>query len=245
MHEARGLVCISPSIALPSGRDRSGSWACRMSKILLIESDRSKTSFAPVLERRKYNVIRASTCKQALAHAREHSPELIVLDSISSRIDGARMCRDIRAQVDGIAILLMARANAQVDATSGADYILFEPFTPRKLLNRIARMLPSGEADVLTAGDLILNVANRCVRVGKKEHQLTPKQSQLLEIFMRQPDAVITRRQLMKAVWKTDYMGDTRTLDVHVHWLRQMIEHDASEPRRLVTVRSVGYRLEV
>ncbi len=216
-----------------------------MPTILLIESARAKNSFAPVLERRKYDVICASTSKQALAHAKERSPALIVLDSVFSRIDGARMCRDIRAQVDGIAILLMARADAQVDATSGADYILFEPFTPRKLLNRIARMLPSGEADVLTTGDLTLNVANRCVRVGKKEHQLTPKQSQLLEIFMRQPNVVITRLQLMKAVWKTDYMGDTRTLDVHIRWLRQMIENDASKPRRLVTVRNVGYRLKV
>jgi DNA-binding response OmpR family regulator len=106
-------------------------------------------------------------------------------------------------------------------------------------------MLPSGKALVLTAGDLTLNVANRCVRLGRQEHQLTPKQSQLLEIFMRRPNSVITRLELMKAVWDTDYMGDTRTLDVHIRWLRQIIESDAGKPHRLVTVRSVGYKLEV
>jgi DNA-binding response OmpR family regulator len=216
-----------------------------MPTILLIEAARSKTSFAPVLERRKYDVLHASTSKQAVASARESAPALIILDSLSSRIDGARVCRDVRAQLDGIAILLLVRGNTPIDATCGADYILAYPFSPRKLLNRVARMLPSGKADVLSLGDLTLNVANRCVRLGRKEHQLTPKQSQLLEILMRQPNEVVTRKQLMKAVWKTDYMGDTRTLDVHIRWLRQMIETDASRPRRLVTIRNVGYQLKV
>ncbi len=216
-----------------------------MSTILLIEGARPKLSFAPVLERRRYDVVRVTTNKEAIAQAKDHPPALIVLDSVSSRIDGVRICRDVRAHVDGIAILLLARSNAQIDATCGADFVLRHPFTPRKLLNRIARMLPSGQGDVLTLGDLTLNVANRCVRLGKKEHQLTPKQSRLLEIFMRRPNQVITRRELMKTVWDTDYMGDTRTLDVHIRWLRQIIESDASHPRHLVTARSIGYRLEV
>ncbi|HLF25211.1 MAG TPA: response regulator transcription factor [Anaerolineae bacterium] len=216
-----------------------------MPTILLIESARSKTSFSSVLERRKYEVLHASTGKQALASAKQHALALIVLDAISSRIDGSRLCRDIRSQLDGIAILLLTRAETQIDPACGADFILAQPFTPRKLLNRVARMLPSGATAVLSAGDLMLNVANRCVRLGKKEHQLTPKQSQLLEIFMRQPNEIITRRDLMKEVWNTDYMGDTRTLDVHIRWLRQIIELDASRPRRLVTVRSVGYKLKI
>jgi DNA-binding response OmpR family regulator len=215
-----------------------------MPTILLIESARSKTSLAPLLERRRYAVVRASTIQQALAHVKRDSPALIVLDSTASRMDGAGMCRRIRARVDGVAMLLIVRAGVDVDATSGADYVLSEPFTPRRLLNRVARMLPSGKGDVLSAGDITLNVANRCVRLGKKEHQLTPKQSHLLEMFMRRPNEVITRRQLMKAVWNTDYMGDTRTLDVHVRWLRQIIEADAGKPRHLVTVRNVGYRLK-
>jgi len=216
-----------------------------MPTVLLIEGTRPKSSFVQVLERRKYEVIRATTNKEAVARAKDNPLALIVLDSTSSRIDGVRICRDIRAHVDGVAILLLVRPNVQVDATCGADYVLPQPFTPRKLLNRVARMLPSSQGDVLTIGDLTLNVANRCVRLGKKEHQLTPKQSHLLEILMRQPNEVITRRQLMKAVWNTDYMGDTRTIDVHIRWLRQIIESDASKPRRLVTVRSVGYKLKI
>jgi two-component system phosphate regulon response regulator PhoB len=154
------------------------------------------------------------------------------------------MCRELRARVDGIAILLLLRANAQIDLACGADFILSMPFSPRKLLNRVARMLPSGQGDVLTAGDLTLNVANRVVRLGRKEHQLTPKQSRLLEMFMRRPNEVVTRPELMKAVWKTDYCGDTRTIDVHIRWLRQMIEADPNRPRRLVTARGVGYKLK-
>lgn len=216
-----------------------------MPTILLIEAARPKSSFAPILERRKYEVLRATSGKEAIALAKERPPALIVLDSISSRADGARMCRDIRSQLDGIAILLLVRRNVHIDASSGADYVLVQPFTARKLLNRVARMLPSGEARVVTAGEISLNVANRCVRVGRQEHQLTPKQAQLLTILMRRPNEVITRLELMKAVWDTDYMGDTRTLDVHIRWLREVIEADASKPRRLLTERGIGYTLKV
>ena len=215
-----------------------------MPTILLIESARSKSSIVPLLERRKYAVVRASNLKQALAQLKQYAPELIVVDATAPRVNGPRLCRGVREQVDGVAILLLARAGAEADATSGAAHVLSEPYSPRKLLNRIARMLPTGKGDVLLSGDLILNVANRCVRLGKKEYQLTPKQSQLLEILMRRPNEVVTRRQLMKAVWDTDYMGDTRTLDVHIRWLRQIIEADAGNPHRLVTVRNVGYRLK-
>ena len=216
-----------------------------MPTILLIEAARRRASFAPILERRKYHVLRATSVKEGVALAREHPPALIVLNSISSRADGARLCRDIRSQLDGIAILLLVRHNVQIDASSGADYVLEQPFSARKLLNRVARMLPSGEARVVTAGDISLNVGNRCVRVGRQEHQLTPKQSRLLAIFMRRPNEVVSRLELMKAVWDTEYMGDTRTLDVHIRWLRQVIEADASRPRRLLTVKGVGYRLKV
>ncbi len=216
-----------------------------MSTILLVEGIRPKASLAPILERRKYTVICATNSKEAVARAKEHALSLIILDATAARTDGVRLCRDVRAQLDSVAILLLVRPSALIDAACGADYVLPQPFTPRKLLNRVARMLPSGEADVISAGDLTLNISNRCVRLGRKEHQLTPKQSQLLEIFMRQPNEVVTRRQLMKQVWETDYMGDTRTLDVHVRWLRQIIESDPDQPRRLVTVRSVGYKLKI
>ncbi len=216
-----------------------------MATILLIEAARPKASFAPMLERRKYEVIRASTGKEAAARVKGVPLALIILDATASRMDGAKLCRDIRAHLDAVAMLLLVRRGIEIDAASGADYVLTLPFTPRKLLNRVARMLPSGESRVVTVGDLTLNVANRCVRLGKQEHQLTPKQSQLLAILMRRPNEVVTRLELMKGVWDTDYMGDTRTLDVHIRWLRQVIEADASKPRRLLTVKGYGYKLKV
>jgi DNA-binding response OmpR family regulator len=214
-----------------------------MPTILLVESARRKASFAPALQRRKYEVVRATTARQAIKQARLIRPQLIVLDSTTQRMDGVRICHDLRAQLKDAIILLLMHADLKTDSGSDADYVLREPFTARKLLNRIARMLPGEQQDILQVGDITLNLANRCVRTGKTEYQLTPKQSQLLALFMRQVDEVVSRRVLMKNVWETDYMGDTRTLDVHIRWLREIIEADPSRPCTLVTVRGVGYKL--
>jgi len=214
-----------------------------MPTILLVESARRKASFAPALVRRKYEVVRVTTTRQAIKQARLTRPDLIVLDSTTQRIDGIRICRDLRAQLKDAIILLLLQADIKTESAADADFILHEPFTPRKLLNRIARMLPGEQQDILQVGEITLNLTNRCVRTGKQEYQLTPKQSQLLALFMRQPDEVVSRRVLMKNVWDTDYMGDTRTLDVHIRWLREIIEADPSQPCNLVTVRGVGYKL--
>ena len=95
------------------------------------------------------------------------------------------------------------------------------------------------------ATDIVLNLKQRCAVCGKRESNLTPKQAALLEIFMRHPGEVLTRGFLMKQVWNTDYVGDTRTLEVHIHWLRKAIEEDAGSPSLLRTVRRVGYRFSV
>lgn len=214
-----------------------------MPTILLVESARRKASFAPALVRRKYEVVRVTTTRQAIKQARLTRPDLIVLDSTTQRIDGIRICRELRMQLKDAIILLLLQTDTKTEITADADFILHEPFTPRKLLNRIARMLPGEQQDILQVGEITLNLTNRCVRTGKQEYQLTPKQSQLLALFMRQPDEVVSRRVLMKNVWDTDYMGDTRTLDVHIRWLREIIEADPSQPCNLVTVRGVGYKL--
>jgi DNA-binding response OmpR family regulator len=132
----------------------------------------------------------------------------------------------------------------KIDRSLGARAYLRYPISAKKLINRISRLLPAPEDDVLQVGDVVLNVTQRCVLQGNRESHLTPRQARLLEVLMRHPGEILTRAFLMKQVWDTDYLGDTRTLDVHVHWVRKAIEEDPSSPFHLRTVRQVGYRFE-
>jgi DNA-binding response OmpR family regulator len=131
-------------------------------------------------------------------------------------------------------------------ANSAADVLLFQPFTARKLINAIERLLQvKNSDDVIVCGPLAVNLAQRVLIANGSETQLTPKLAQLVETFFRHPGETLDRKQLMEQVWHTNYLGDTRTLDVHVRWIRRAIETDPGNPRYLKTVRGVGYRLEV
>jgi len=142
-------------------------------------------------------------------------------------------------------VIIIVRAGSDPDKITGADLVLARPFTGRKLLNRIVRMLPDSVGDVLRVGDFTLNPDSRSLRVGKTEYHLTPMKAHLLEVFMRHPGEVLSREFLMKQVWHTDYLGDTRTVEVHIRWLREIIEADANHPVYLQTIRGVGYRLNI
>jgi DNA-binding response OmpR family regulator len=120
--------------------------------------------------------------------------------------------------------------------------VLQLPFTSRKVLNRVTRLLSRRQGSVLKVGRLTLNLQTRCVSHGDVVHRLTPKQAELLHVFMEHAGQTLTRKFLMATVWNTDYMGDTRTLDVHVRWIRERIEDDPGKPQYLRTVRGIGYR---
>jgi two-component system phosphate regulon response regulator PhoB len=120
--------------------------------------------------------------------------------------------------------------------------VLQMPFTSRKVINRVRRLLSGREGNALKVGRLTLNLQTRCVSYGNTVHRLTPKQAELLQVFMEHEGQTLTRKFLMATVWKTDYMGDTRTLDVHVRWIRERIEDEPGKPVYLRTVRGVGYR---
>src|SRR5690606_20294658 len=129
-----------------------------------------------------------------------------------------------------------------------ADVILFQPFTSRKVINAIERVLNvnvRNADDVITCGPFSVNLAQRVLHANGQETTLTPKLTLLVEVFMRHPGVTLDRKQLMEQVWPTDYLGDTRTLDVHIRWFRRAIEVDPGNPRYLKTVRGVGYRLDV
>lgn len=217
-----------------------------MASILLIESGRASIpSYAPALLKKGYLVDVHHKLDSALKKSRKTPPDILIIDAASMRTSGTRMSRKLRAELDGVPLLLISPEGSQPDPGSGASLTLVHPFTPRKLLNRVARFQPDDEGDLLRLGPIILNLAQRKVRCHQNEVQLTPKEFKLLKMFMKSPGKLLTRKNLIRQVWKTEYMGDTRTLDVHMSWLRKAIEIDPKQPRYLKTIRGLGYRLDL
>ena len=214
--------------------------------VLLVEGRKPTTEhLTPVLDGQEYNVVTARTRRDALAAVQEMLPAVIVLDAPSLRFDIQRFCKTLQDMNLEAPMLMLLPEGAKIDRSDGARAHLRHPFSAKKLANRITRLLPVPDDTVLQVGNIILNLKQRCVICDKRESNLTPKQTTLLEIFMRHPGEVLTRGFLMKQVWNTDYVGDTRTLEVHIHWLRKAIEEDAGSPVLLRTVRRVGYRFSV
>jgi DNA-binding response OmpR family regulator len=175
-------------------------------------------------------------------------PDLIVFDASTMRSNGARTCKRLRKTLPQVPIIHCCKASTADDRYIEAEVHLAKPFTPRKLLNRIWTLLPADDLDeeIVRLGPITLFCDKRSVDVaGRGEHRVTPKMASLLEQFLRQPNQIIGRHTLMEEVWNTSYFGDTRTLDVHIRWLREIIEQDPSSPKLLRTVRGVGYILSV
>jgi len=214
-------------------------------RILLIGHTRPKrTSFAGALSKR-YEVLEASSGEQGLALAQDHMVDLVVLDAASMRTPGERVCRSLRKGLPAQTPIVHIHPGPRDGAQSPADSLLFEPFTPRKLVNSIERLLQLSDDEIITCGPLSMNVVRRVLIAHGQETQLTPKLAMLVEIFLRHPYETLDRKTLMQKVWHTDYLGDTRTLDVHIRWIRKAIELSSDETRYLITVRGVGYRLEI
>lgn len=213
--------------------------------ILLIEGSRqTSASVGPVLEKKGFKVVRVTSYKDVLGRAKSQQPVAAVFDSSSWRGDCSRLCASLRDIDLPVLVLLAERGMSQVKWPEGV-VTLARPFTPRKFINCLARLLPEQDGDVLRLSDLHFNVQHRHVRKGAADYRLTPMQARLLEVFMRHPGETLSRHYLIKQVWKwnTEDLNDTRTLDVHVRWLRQIIEDDPNTPVCLTTVRGVGYRL--
>jgi DNA-binding response OmpR family regulator len=215
-------------------------------RILLVESERANApSFAPALEKKGYSVATHHQVESALARLVDSPPDLLILDAASMKTSGTRMSRAARGVLNGVPIVLVAPEGTRADPGSGATLTLVHPLTPRKLLNRVARLLPGDDSFNLEVGPIKLNLPQRKVRCRGKDARLTPKQARLLEVFMHNPGKLLTRATLIRQVWHTDYTGDTRTLDVHMSWLRRSLGDDPRRPGLLRTIRGMGYRLDV
>ncbi len=214
-------------------------------QILLVEGQRSRAlSCALWLEKKGYQVTCVHTRRKANALLEKEMPDLLIVDARFLRFNPYRFCQALRRNGNSVPLLLIL-PEEQDTSGCGATAVLQGQPTPRRLLHRVKRLLPGSGGEVLRAGDLALDLKRRTVTRGLRTHRLTPKQTHLLEVFIRNQGRVLTRAFLMREVWSTDYVDDTRTLEVHVHWLRQAIEEDPSQPFYLTTVRGVGYRFDV
>lgn len=214
-------------------------------RILMIEKDPATADLlVPSLERKGYEVIVSRTQRQAVAHIRSWRPDLLIVDVASFGGNGYEVSEAIRSRLGKVpTILLLEKGHEAAD--DSADAFMTAPYSSRGLLYRVRRLLESLCGHELRAGSLVLDPDTRILRKAEKTYYLRPKEGALLSLFMRNAGRVLTRPEIIKEVWETDYVGDTRTLTVHVRWLREMIEDDPHHPIVLRTIRGVGYRFEI
>jgi two-component system OmpR family response regulator len=225
-------------------------------KILLVEDDRNLLDALKYnLSKEGYNVITAMDGESALEEARKEKPDLIILDLMLPKMSGLEVCRILRKEMIVPILILTARADEMdkvVGFEFGADDYMTKPFSLRELIARAKAMLrrakmigpTSPELELLKTGDIEIDVARHNTYLRTKKLELTPKEFDLLVFLTRNKGLVFSREQLLEKVWGYEFAGDTRTVDVHIRWLRQKIETDPDNPKLLVTVRGTGYKLE-
>ena len=213
--------------------------------ILIIEGKHADfPSFAMALQKKGFDVETAKSGSQASAQLKEVAPDVLVVNAASMRSSGVRICKSLHEQDSKLPIILILAPDKKVN-TEVAEVILWLPFTVQKLTNRLKPLLPGDGKNLIHVGPIRLDTDRRRVRCLGKNARLTPRLIALLSILMEHPGEVVEREDLFKKVWETDYTGDTRTLDVHISWLRRAIEPDPTKPKFLRTIRGVGYRLDV
>lgn len=178
-------------------------------------------------------------------------PDLIIVDASSLRTSGKRISKDIRSHLTNIPVILITNSNSALPEKKDpinkidGEIVLTLPFTLQKLINRIKPLVPVEGKQVINEGPIRLDIEHKKVRCMNQNGKLTPHLVKLLKILMEHPGEVVERELLFREVWETEYTADTRTLDVHMSWLRRIIEIDPRHPMFIKTVRGVGYRLDV
>ncbi len=225
-----------------------------MTTILLVDDEKMITGpLVHALQQKGYEVLVAHNGRLGLDMALTQKPDIVVLDVMMPEMDGWEVCKALRPQ-STVPILMLTALGDEVDRILGlelgADDYLTKPFSTRELIARLRALLRRVELDQqqtqaddqLAVGDIRIELNTRRVYKGKEELQLRHKEFEMLVLLLSRPGEVITRAEFFDKVWGTDWLGDTRTLDVHMRWLREKIEADPSHPRLLQTVRGTGYR---
>jgi two-component system response regulator RegX3 len=222
-------------------------------RILLVEDEEALAeTISYSLEREGYTVTVAPDGRKAVERFRTGDPELVILDLMLPELSGLDVVRAIR-QESTVPIIIVTAKDSEADKVTGlelgADDYVTKPFSVRELVSRVRAHLrrarlssPTPVEEVLAGGPVEMDVSRHEVRAFGEPISLPPKEFQLLEILLRRQGRLLTRDFLIEEVWGRDYVGDTKTLDVHVKRLRQKVEQDPHEPRHLLTVRGLGYK---
>jgi DNA-binding response OmpR family regulator len=230
-------------------------------KILIVEDEPAlQETLAYNLKRQGYEILLAKDGRQAVEMARQAKPDLIVLDIMLPILDGFEVCRIIRQELNAPIIMLTARddeIDRVIGLEMGADDYLTKPFSMREFLARVKahlrriRMMqeeiktePTLPSNILQFDNLVMDLSRREVSLDKTVLALKPKEYDLLLFLAQHRGKVLSRELILERVWEWDYTGESRTVDVHIRWLREKIEQNPTSPIRIVTVRGAGYRFE-
>ncbi|WP_153730641.1 response regulator transcription factor [Sporosarcina obsidiansis] len=223
-------------------------------KILIVEDEQSIQKLLDfTLKQANYDTVLASDGEQAVELVLDEKPDLIILDLMLPKIDGMEVCKMLRMQdIETPIIMLTAKgeeADKIIGLEMGADDYMTKPFSPREVAARVKAVLRrTGERvkqtkeEILESGQLVVYPERFEVYLNKNQLEFTPKEFELLVYFMQHKNRVLTRDQLLQAVWNYDFAGDTRIVDVHVSHLREKIEENTRKPRYIKTMRGVGYK---
>jgi DNA-binding response OmpR family regulator len=223
-------------------------------KILIVEDEPTLVATLRYnFEREGFQVATAADGEAAISVARDEHPDLVILDLMLPKMDGLEVCRLLRREMTTPILMLTAKAeevDKVVGLEIGADDYVTKPFGMRELVSRVRALLrraeqqPQRTNESLTHGGITVDTGRRQAFRAGKALQLKPKEYELLAFLMRNRGRAFTRDQLLNQVWGYDFAGDSRTVDVHVRWLREKIEDEPSKPACLITVRGTGYRFE-
>jgi len=225
-----------------------------MTRILVVEDEESyREPLAYQLTKEGFDVVAADTGTQALVEFERQPIDLVLLDVMLPEMSGVDVCRQLRS-VSAVPIIMLTAKDGEIDKVVGlelgADDYVTKPYSFRELLARIRAVLrridtseEEPDEERLSVGRITMDVQRHEVHIDGAQITMPLREFELLELFLRNPDRVLTRGLLIERIWGADYVGDTKTLDVHVKRVRAKIEPDPSEPQTLQTVRGVGYKL--
>ncbi|TDT30036.1 response regulator [Naumannella halotolerans] len=224
-----------------------------MTRVLVVDDEENyRETIAYMLRREGFEVVEAADGTAALGEFERAGADIVLLDLMMPGMSGTEVCRQLRTRGTVPVIMLTAR-DSEIDKVVGleigADDYVTKPFSHRELVARIRAVLRRGQdiellPDVIESGGVRMDVERHVVSVDGKQVKLALKEFELLEMLLRNAGRVMTRGQLIDRIWGVDYVGDTKTLDVHIKRLRSKIEPDPADPSHLVTVRGLGYKFE-
>lgn len=226
-----------------------------MTRVLVVEDEESYSDpLAYLLRKEGFDVVIADTGPRALDEFDRTGADIVLLDLMLPGLSGTEVCRELRRR-SSVPVIMVTAKDSEVDKVVGlelgADDYVTKPYSPRELVARVRAVLRRGADQgellnaTLEAGPVRMDVERHVVSVDNTDVRLPLKEFELLEMFLRNTGRVLTRGQLIDRIWGADYVGDTKTLDVHVKRLRAKLEQDPSQPELLVTVRGLGYKFEV